>query len=213
MVTAEVAGLIRRRYREGISIRAVAMELGISKNTVQQQLPPGERRSAVEAARQRNKNRSETSEAEELRGEVIRLYRSGMSGAEVASTLGITTSMVWSRLPQQLRRSRSVTASLIGRRVADRLPEREIIERYEAGESLTALGVRYGVHPSTIRRRIPQGVTRPRGLLSPAQRRGPHDLPDREIRQRYRNGESAYSLAKAFAVSQTVIRRRIPDDE
>ncbi len=46
-----------------------------------------------------------------------------MSEAQVASALGITASRVWSRLPRQLRRSRSDTASLIGRRVADRLPE------------------------------------------------------------------------------------------
>ncbi|MFB7591928.1 helix-turn-helix domain-containing protein [Streptomyces sp. NPDC056169] len=132
MVTAEVAGLIRRRYREGISIRAVAMELGISKTTVQRQLPPGERRSAVDAARQRHKNRPESLDARKLRLQVVQLYRSGMSAAEVASALGITTSKVWSRFPRQLRRSRSDTAALAGRRVADRLPEREIIQRYAA---------------------------------------------------------------------------------
>ncbi|MFB7609903.1 helix-turn-helix domain-containing protein [Streptomyces gardneri] len=213
MVTAEVASLIRRRYREGISIRAVARELGVSKNTVQRQLPPGERRSAVDAARQRHKNQPETPEERQLRLEVVRLYRSGMSGAEVASALGITTSIVWSRLPQQLRRSRSDTAALAGRRVADRLPEREIVQRYAAGESLTALGQLYGVHSSTIRRRIPQDVIRARGRVSPAQRRGPRDLPTEEIRQRYRKGESAYILAKAFVVSQTTIRLRIPDDQ
>ncbi|RSS57511.1 helix-turn-helix domain-containing protein [Streptomyces sp. WAC01280] len=191
----------------------MARELGISKNTVQRQIPAGERRSAVEAAQQRHKNQPEAPEARELRLEVVRLYRSGMSGAEVASALGITRPMVWSRLPRQLRRSRSDTASLAGKRVAGRLPEEEIIQRYAAGESLTALGLHYGVHSSTIRRRIPPDVIRPRGRVSPTQRRGPRDLPTEEIRQRYRRGESAYSLAKAFTVSQTTIRLRIPDDQ
>ncbi|MEU3480872.1 hypothetical protein ACI2LO_30935 [Streptomyces sp. NPDC033754] len=213
MVTAEVASLIRRRYREGSSVRAVAEELGVSKNTVQRQLPPEERRGAVDAARQRVKKRLESPEEEKLRMEVNRLYRSGMSGAEVASAIGITTSMVWSRIPQQQRRPRSEAGSLLGKRVAARLPEREIIQRYMAGESLTALGLRYGVHSSTIRRRIPQTVIRPRGPVSPTQRRGRLDLPDEEIRQRYRQGESAYSLAKAFAVSHTTVRLRIPGDE
>ncbi|MFB7359472.1 hypothetical protein [Streptomyces gardneri] len=213
MVADAVAGLIRRRYREGVSVRAVARELGISKNTVQQQIPAAERRSAVDAARQRHQNQPESPEANKLRLEVVRLYRSGMSGAEVASALGITKPMVWSRLPQQSRRSRSDTASLAGKRVAGRLPEEEIIRRYAAGESLTALGLRYGVHSSTIRRRIPKDVIRPRGRVSPTQRRGPRNLPTEEIRQRYREGESAYSLAQAFTVSQTTIRLRIPDDQ
>lgn len=213
MVTAEITDLIRRRYREGVSIRAVARELGISKNTVQRQIPPAERRSSVDAARQRHRNQPETPEAKKLRLEVVRLYRSGMSGADVASTLGITKPMVWSRLPRQLRRSRTDTASLNGRRIADRLPEEEIIRRYAAGESLTSLGQSYGVHSSTIRRRIPKDVIRPRGRVSPTQRRGPRNLPTEEIRQRYRKGESAYSLAKAFKVSQTTIRQRIPDDQ
>ncbi|MFI9297758.1 helix-turn-helix domain-containing protein [Streptomyces gardneri] len=213
MVTDEVASLIRRRYREGVSVRAVARELGISKNTVQRKTPAAERRSAVDAARQRHKNQLEAPDARKLRLEVVRLYRSGMSSAEVASALGITKPMVWSRLTRQLRRSRSDTASLASRRVASRLPEEEIIRRYAAGESLTALGLRYGVHSSTIRRRIPKDVIRPRGRVSPTQRRGPRDLPTEEIRQRYREGESAYSLAKAFAVSQTTIRLRIPDDQ
>ncbi|MEU2119454.1 hypothetical protein ABZ567_28260 [Streptomyces sp. NPDC016459] len=213
MVMAEVTSLIRRRYREGVSVRAVAKELGVSKDTVQRQLLPEERRSAVDAARQRYKNRAETQEEQKLRREVIRLYRSGKSCVEVASDLGITPPMVRLRIPQQLRRTPRDAASLIGKRVAARLPEQEIIRRYRKGESLTALGKRYSVHPSTIRRRIPQNVIRPRGPVSPSQRRGPLDLPTEEIRQRYRKGESAYSLAKAFAVSQTVIRRRIPDDE
>lgn len=213
MVTAGIASLIRRRYREGSSVRAVAEELGVSKNTVQRQLPPEERRGAVDAARQRVRNRLESPEEEKLRLEVNRLYRSGMSGSEVASVLGMTASMVWSRIPQQQRRPRSVAGSLIGKRVAARLPEREIIRRYVAGESLTALGLRYGVHSSTIRRRIPQAVIRPRGPVSTTQRRGRLDLPDEEIRQRYRQGESAYSLAKVFAVSHTTIRLRITGDE
>ncbi|MGW8359031.1 helix-turn-helix domain-containing protein [Streptomyces wedmorensis] len=213
MVTAEIGSRIRRRYREGASVRTVAREFGVSKDTVQRQLPPEERRGAVDAARQRYANRSNTPDEQKLRREVNRLYRSGKSCAEVAAALGISTPMVQLRIPRQLRRTLSETASLVGRRVTARLPEREIIRRYMEGESLTALGQRYGVHASTIRRRIPQAVIRPQGPVSPAQRRGPLQLPDEQIRQRYRKGESAYSLAKAFAVSQSVIRRRIPDDE
>ncbi|MFC9337360.1 hypothetical protein ACFT0G_02820 [Streptomyces sp. NPDC057020] len=213
MVTTEVASRIRQRYREGLSVRTVAQEFGVSKDTVQRQLPPEERRGAVDAARQRYANRSDTPQEQRLRREINRLYRSGKSCAEVASALGITTPMVLLRVPRQLRRTPGETALLVGRRIAARLPEREIVRRYRDGESLTALAQRYGVHSSTIRRRIPKAVIRRQGPVSPTQRRGPLDLPDEQIRQRYRKGESAYSLAKAFAVSQSVIRRRIPNEE
>ncbi|WP_432112717.1 helix-turn-helix domain-containing protein [Streptomyces sp. S1] len=51
-------GLIRRRYREGASIAAVAKELGVSKTTVQRHVPVQERRNAAAAALQRHRSRA-----------------------------------------------------------------------------------------------------------------------------------------------------------
>ncbi|WP_128643327.1 helix-turn-helix domain-containing protein [Streptomyces sp. SS] len=92
MVTAEIASRIRRRYREGASVRTVAREFGVSKDTVQRQLLPEERRGPVDAARQRYENRSRKQEEPKFRHEVIRLNRSGRSCAEAASAL---VTMAW----------------------------------------------------------------------------------------------------------------------
>ncbi|ROQ23255.1 hypothetical protein EDD98_7707 [Streptomyces sp. PanSC19] len=205
-----LSALVRRRYREGASIAVVARELGVSKTTVQRHVPAQERRDAAAAARQRHQNRAEQPYEQALRAQVVRLYRSGMPQQRVAATLGISIEAVTARLDPSQRRSRKEAARLAVQQRGELLPRDEIIARYVRGATITELGQLYQVHPSTISRRIPDDLIRPRGQTPPRTRRR-RTLADEEIRRRYRAGESSYALTREFGVSPHTIRARIPD--
>ncbi|MFJ4343312.1 helix-turn-helix domain-containing protein [Streptomyces sp. NPDC088915] len=208
-----LSALIRRRYREGASIAVVARELGVSKSTVQRHVPMQERRDAAAAARQRHQNRAEEPYEQALRAQVVRLYSSGMPQQRVAATLGISVEAVVARLEPSQRRSRQEAARLAVEQQGELLPQDEVIDRYVQGATMAELGRLYGVHPSTIRRRIPEDLIRSRGRTpQPRPRTGSRRvLVDEEVRRRYTAGESAYALAREFGVSPHTIRARIPD--
>ncbi|MFJ5879127.1 hypothetical protein ACIQD1_30925 [Streptomyces sp. NPDC093088] len=208
-----LAALIRSRYREGASIAVVARELGVSKSTVQRHVPAGERRDAAAAARQRHRNRAGEPYEKALRAQVVRLYGSGMPQQRVAATLGISVEAVVARLEPGQRRSKQEAARLAAEQQGELLPLEEIVARYVQGATMTELGRLYGVHPSTIRRRIPEDLIRPRSRTPKPQTRNGSGrvLVDEEVRRRYLAGESVYALAREFGVSAHTIRARIPD--
>ncbi|MFG2841472.1 hypothetical protein ACGFYE_41615 [Streptomyces zaomyceticus] len=208
-----LSALIRRRYRDGASLAAVARELGVSKSTVRLHVPVQERRDAAAAARQRHRIRAETPYEQALRAQVVRLYGSGMPQHRVAATVGISVEAVSARLQPSQRRSRQEAARLAVEQQGAPVPREEIITRYVEGATVAELGRLYGVHPSTIRRRIPDHLIRSRGRTSPLRPRSQHrrTLADEEVRRRYAAGESAYALAREFGVSTQTIRARIPD--
>ncbi|WP_190160834.1 hypothetical protein [Streptomyces litmocidini] len=208
-----LSALVRRRYREGASIAVVARELGVSKTTVQRHIPAQERCDAAAAARQRHQNRAGQPSEKALRAQVVRLYRSGMPQQRVAATLKISVQAVTARLDPSQRRSRKEAARLAVQRQGELLPRDEIIARYVRGATVIELGRVYQVHPSTIRRRIPDDLIRPRGRTPQPRTRPRWMLADEEIRRRYQAGESSYALARAFGVSPHTIRARIPDTD
>ncbi|WP_432112718.1 hypothetical protein [Streptomyces sp. S1] len=140
----------------------------------------------------------------------MRLYRSGMPQQRVAATLGISVEAVVARLEPGLRRSRHEAARLAAQQQGDFLPRDEIIDRYVQGATMTELGQLYGVHPSTIRRRIPDDLVRSRSRTrTPAPR--PRQVPaDEEVRRRYRVEEGVSALARESGVSARAFRAQNP---
>ncbi|MFJ4868604.1 hypothetical protein [Streptomyces sp. NPDC088757] len=206
-----LSALVRRRYREGASLAVVARELGVSKATVQRHVPVQERRDAAAAARQRHLNRAETAYEKALRAQVVRLYDSGMPQQQVAATLRISVEAVVARLEPSRRRSRQEAARLAVEQQGELLPRDAIVAQYAQGATVAELGRLYGVHPSTIRRRIPDDLIRGRVPQPRPRRQSRRMLVDDEVRRRYLAGESAYALAREFGVSAHTIRARIPD--
>ncbi|MFC8270349.1 hypothetical protein ACFUIZ_32210 [Streptomyces cinereoruber] len=205
--------MIRSRYREGASIAVVARELGVSKATVQRHVPARERRDAAAAARQRHRNRAQTPYEQALRAQVVRLYGSGMPQQRVAATLGISVEAVVARLEPSQRRSQQEAVRLAVEQQGELLPKEEIVARYVQGATMAELGRLYGVHPTTIRRRIPDDLIRPRASVPKPRTRSGRVLAEEEVRRRYAAGESAYALAREFGVSVHTVRARIPDTD
>ncbi|MFC8494128.1 hypothetical protein ACFUJU_25725 [Streptomyces sp. NPDC057235] len=175
--------LIRRRYRGGASLAVVARELGVSKSTVQRHVPAQERRDAAAAARQRHRNRAEEPYEKALRAQVVRLYDSGTPQQRVAATLGISVEAVVARLEPAQRRSRQEAARLAVEQQGELLPLDEVIARCVEGATMVELGRLYGVHPSTIRRRIPEDLLRSRGRTAQSPPRVRRVLVDEEVRR------------------------------
>ncbi|RSS39049.1 hypothetical protein [Streptomyces sp. WAC08241] len=136
-----------------------------------------------------------------------------MPQQRVAATLGISVEAVVARLEPEQRRSRQQAARLAVEQQGELLPHDEIITRYAQGATVAELGRLYGVHPSTIRRRIPDGLIRSRGRTPQHRPRtgAGQALVDEEVRRRDAAGESASALAREFGVSAHTIRARIPD--
>ncbi|MFC8544726.1 hypothetical protein [Streptomyces sp. NPDC057244] len=206
-----LSAMIRSRYREGASLAVGAREPGMSKSTVRRHVPTQERRDAAAAARQRHRNRAGEPYEQILRAQVVRLYGSGVPQQRVAATFGISVEAVVARLEPSQRRSRQEAARLAVEQQGELVPLDEVIARYVEGATMAELGRLYGVHPSTIRRRIPEDLIRSRGRTSKPRPRARRVLVDEEIRRRYAAGESAYVLAREFGVSAHTIRARIPD--
>ncbi|MFJ4343526.1 helix-turn-helix domain-containing protein [Streptomyces sp. NPDC088915] len=183
----------------------------MSKSTVRRHVPAQERRDAAAAARQRHRVRAETPYEQALRAQVVRLYGSGMPQQRVAATLGISVEAVVARLEPEQRRSRQEATRLAVEQQSELLPLEEVIARYAQGATMVELGRFYGVHPSTIRRRIPDDLIRPRARTPQPRPRSRQVFTEEEVRRRYAAGESASALAREFGVSPHTIRARIPD--
>ncbi|MGW9436063.1 hypothetical protein [Streptomyces sp. NPDC055607] len=138
-----------------------------------------------------------------------------MPQQRVAATLGISVEAVVARLEPERRRSRKEATRLAVEQQGDLLPQKEIVARYAQGATVAELGRLYGVHSSTIRRRIPDDLIRSRSRTpQPRPRAGAgRVLVDEEVRRRYAAGESASALAREFGVSSHTIRARIPDSD
>ncbi|MFF6837071.1 hypothetical protein ACFY84_35595 [Streptomyces sp. NPDC012438] len=207
----ELSALIRRRYRESASLAVVARELGGRR------APCGAmyRCKSVGMRQQRHRSRAETPYEQALKTQVVRLYDSGTPQQRVAATLGISVEAVVARLEPSRRRSRQEAARLAVDQQGELLPQKEIITRYVQGVTVAELGRLYGMHPSTIRRRIPGDLIRSRGRTpQPLSRTGAgagRVLVDEEVRRRYAAGESAYALARELGVFTHTIRAQIPD--
>ncbi|MFC8588442.1 hypothetical protein ACFUGD_28385 [Streptomyces sp. NPDC057217] len=185
----------------------------MSKSTVRRHVPAWEWRDAAAAARQRHRNRAGEPYEKALRAQVVRLYGSGMPQQRVTATLGISVEAVVVRIDPSQRRSRREAARLAVEQQGELLPQDEIVARYVQGATMTELGKLYGVHPTTIRRRIPDDLIRSRSRIPKPQTRiqSGRVLVDEEVRRRYAAGESAYALAREFGVSAHTIRTWIPD--
>ncbi|MFE5512223.1 hypothetical protein ACFQ9J_16675 [Streptomyces sp. NPDC056529] len=112
---------------------------------------------------QRHRSRAETPYEQALRTQVVRLYGSGTPQQRVAATLGISVEAVVARLEPSRRRSRQEATRLAVDQQGELLPQKEIITRYVQGATVVELGRLYEVHPSMIRRRIPDDLIRSRG--------------------------------------------------
>ncbi|MEV7675931.1 hypothetical protein [Streptomyces sp. NPDC088752] len=140
-----------------------------------------------------------------------------MPQQRVAATLGISVEAVVARIEPEQCRSRKEAARLAVEQQGELLPQKEVVARYAQGATVAELGRLYGVHPSTIRRRIPDDLIRSRSRTpQPRPRAGAgagRVLVDEKVRRRYAAGESASALAREFGVSSHTIRARIPDSD
>jgi hypothetical protein len=123
--------------------------------------------------------------------ELVRRYRAGESCAAIAAATGSRPTTVQGRLKRagvKLRPpGRPASRGLID--VADA----DLVARYRAGETCPAIAAAIGMSESMVYDRLKRaGVEMRRGGKAPGY--GRLDLPDVEIAERYRAGESTYEI-------------------
>jgi hypothetical protein len=120
---------------------------------------------------------------------------------ELAASLGVTLGDV-ARMIQ-------VAGPRRDDRYRGRLDVEEVRRRYEAGESLAAIGAAMGASDTTVRHAMVRvGIpTRP-GPRPAGERRGPLQRLDvAEIRRRYQAGETIKGIARAIGASESGVGR------
>ena len=117
---------------------------------------------------------------------------------ELAATLAVTVGDVRPMVELAPRRT-----------YRGRLDVEEVRRRYEAGESLAAIGAAMGASDTTVRHAMVRvGIpTRP-GPRPAGERRGPLQRLDvAEIRRRYQAGETIKGIARAIGASESGVGR------
>ena len=135
-------------YREGATLQEVADRFGVSGGVVARAI----RRIAPEAMRPKG-HRPRLSSTEER--QLVGAYREGATFQEVADRFGVSYDLVSKTVhriaPEALRSPR-------GRRTLSSTPE--LLERWEAGETLSQLGRRYGISRQAVQQRIQRLLAR-----------------------------------------------------
>ena len=126
--------------------------------------------------------------------EVRALYAQGIGSTTIAERFGVSPTTVMKAIPESERRS-----------VGHRKPAtRDVVKRYQGGESVREVAEAYGVHRRTIRAILDEaGVSRrPTGTH-------PIDLPERELADAYRAGSTTRALAREYGISESTVRRAL----
>lgn len=137
---------------------------------------------------------------------IAHAVRGGATQAQVSDASGFSKAQV-----SRVARGGKSGASQLppAKYLIDTLPADRIVERYKAGESARQLGEAFACSRSTIseilkRRDIPRDA-----------RPGPPRtvVPEEEIMERRKQGESLRRIAKSYGVSRELIRRRVLEDQ
>jgi len=137
----------------------------------------------------------------------MELWHSGLNGPQIANTLGTSSSNVYRLLkssgirPAQANRAHERP----GNRSNAPEDEREIVRRYQAGETMAALGRAFNCHLATIRNVLVRHGVTPRGPGGPMRQVTREEAE--VILRRWNDGEAQGTIAKSLGMSQSQVSR------
>lgn len=144
---------------------------------------------------------------EGTRERIVELWNAGMNGPQIAQALGMSSSHVYRGLkaagvrPDQANRAHERP----GNRHNSPQDERDIVRRYQDGESLTALGKAFGCHLQTIANVLRRHGVDPRGRGGPRRQFSRQEAET--VVRRWESGESQTAIAESLGMRQYQVRR------
>lgn len=139
---------------------------------------------------------------------VVQMWQQGMSGPKIASELGVSSGVVYGLLSSAgispLRERRNYREAGTNRRFSDET-EREIVDRYRAGESMSALGKHYGCHLQTVANVLRRRGSEPRLPGGPARKATREEAE--AIFRRWQDGESQHKIGASLGMTQLQVSR------
>lgn len=192
---------ILRLYKQGMSARAIARQTGISHTTIANRLGVLKVELLHSANRPRLGVRKKLNLTDE---EIAARYKAGETITSLCEETGATSQTIRRRLIDQNVDFRNAPY-VYGKRT--KLPEEEVAQRFEEGETLSALSRYYNVAPGTIKSALDR-----RGINWRVERKANNKkLPVEELKNRYESGETLEELAAVFEVSATTVWRNLND--
>ena len=178
----------RRVREEKATFAGLAREYGVSDGTIRYHMTARGVPAAVHAPRVL---------LGVLPADIAVLYQAGLTLGEIAALHRVSRWVIAARLDD---------AGVARRRPGKPLPVAEAAAFYERGDSLAALGTRYGMHASTVHGKLTAaGIT----LRPPGGRR--IDVPVQEAIGLYAAGHTMAGLAARYGVCETVIYNRLTE--
>lgn len=206
-------GEIIARYVNGATVEDLGRLYGVYPSTIRHRIPDCLSRTGGSTLRGRGRRALPD---EEIR----RRYRAGESFSGLAREFGVSPSTIRARIPAAERRQPGPNAEAPSSRPAPipelrtvsarktlPIPDEEILARYRAGESATALAREAGVSCPTILRRIPAAEHRGHRQAQQLNRPAPHVTED-TIRALRSRGWPWEAIAVEVGLSVKTVRAR-----
>ncbi|MFE5729933.1 hypothetical protein ACFQ7A_03325 [Streptomyces sp. NPDC056528] len=201
------------RYVQGTTVAELGRLCGVRPSTVRRRIPDDLIRSRGRAPQFPARSRRVLVE-----GEVRRRYAAGESAYALAREFGVSAHTIRTRIPDADWRTRTPGKAPVppprsarprtgGVRMVLALSDEEILARYRAGQSATAIGRAAGVDCRTILRRIPEAERRDH-LQARRLNRPALDVGADTIRALRGRGMSWEAIAAETGLSVKTVRAR-----
>lgn len=133
--------------------------------------------------------------------EIVELYKSGMSGQDVADEVGCSSKTVYKHLDKAgvERRTRSDYSGILTVDYSEEYPANDMAKMYKNGLTLRDVASEFNISPTIAKRCINSvGVTTEREMV---------EMPN--VKERYESGESTADLAECYDCHPSTVVHRL----
>lgn len=140
--------------------------------------------------------------------EVVSLYRTGLSMTQIGKRMGASRKVIQRRLLELEEPIRPLSETQV-LRYDLKMKTEDVVQMYRVGKSISQIAEYFGVHSSTIRKRLQKAKEPIRSCSEGKTLRHGKGLDNSTIQKLYADGFSVGEIAEKFGVWDTTIYRRL----